>query len=151
MTKEELAERLNGREYGNEITVQEEKIAKESGLVAVFGGSDDLCEFRGAIYDEFGAYNGGEFAINEKGQIVPTEIEDRDEDVLDRYHVTDTVKRMIASAVMIRAKWSDGRGYSWVIETDIPHATFDILEDGEKFCRGIVFSMADLKAPAKAA
>jgi len=30
-------------------------------------------------------------------------------------------------------------------ETDIPHETFDIYEDGEKFCRGIVFSIDSLK------
>jgi hypothetical protein len=33
---------------------------------------------------------------------------------------------------------------SWSYETDIPHATFDVLEDGEVYCRGIVFALADL-------
>ena len=42
MTAKELAELLNGREYGNEITSDEEKLAKESGLVVVFGYSDDM-------------------------------------------------------------------------------------------------------------
>lgn len=28
---------------------------------------------------------------------------------------------------------------------EIPHETFDIFEDGEPFCRGIVFSVNDLK------
>lgn len=32
-------------------------------------------------------------------------------------------------------------GYDWVYETNIPHATFDIYDDGEKYCRGIVFEM----------
>lgn len=35
-------------------------------------------------------------------------------------------------------------GYSWIYNTNIPHATFDIYEDKEKFCRGIVFSLRDL-------
>lgn len=26
----------------------------------------------------------------------------------------------------------------------VPHATFNVMEDGEKFCRGIVLSMDDL-------
>lgn len=60
MTKEQLAERLNGRQYGREITREEEKLAKESGLVVIFGASDDLCEMRGVIDDEFGCYDGGE-------------------------------------------------------------------------------------------
>ena len=65
VTKEQLAERLNGRQYGREITREEEKLAKESGLVVVFGASDDLCEMRGAIDDEFGCYDGGEIECEE--------------------------------------------------------------------------------------
>ena len=33
---------------------------------------------------------------------------------------------------------------SWSYLTDIPHKTFDIMEDGEIYCRGIVFSLDDL-------
>jgi hypothetical protein len=35
---------------------------------------------------------------------------------------------------------------SWKIQTDIPHETFDIMEDGELFCRGVVFHVDDVKA-----
>lgn len=65
MTKEQLAERLNGRQYGGELNREEEKLAKESGLVVIFGASDDLCEMRGAIDDEFGCYDGGEIECEE--------------------------------------------------------------------------------------
>ena len=44
----------------------------------------------------------------------------------------------------LEAVWCDGDEYSWTYKTDIPHATFDVMEDGEKFCRGIVFSVNDL-------
>jgi hypothetical protein len=43
----------------------------------------------------------------------------------------------------IEAIWGKD-GYSWTYKTDIPHATFDIFEDGEKFCRGIVFDIKSL-------
>lgn len=65
VTKEQLAERLNGRQYGSEITREEEKLAKESGLVVIFGASDDLCEMCGAIYDEFDCYDGGDIECEE--------------------------------------------------------------------------------------
>lgn len=53
MTKKELAERLNGRQYGDSFEdVLEE--AKQSGLVIVTGALDDLMEFEGAIRDEGG-------------------------------------------------------------------------------------------------
>jgi hypothetical protein len=38
----------------------------------------------------------------------------------------------------IDAVWCEGE-YSWTYKTNIPHATFDIWEDGEKYCKGIVF------------
>ena len=60
MAKEQLAAKLNGRQYGNEITREEEQTAKENNLVVIFGASDDLCEMRGAIDDEFDCYDGGD-------------------------------------------------------------------------------------------
>lgn len=45
----------------------------------------------------------------------------------------------------IRAVWcSPDTDFSWAFETDIPHETFRILEDGEHFCLGIVFALEDL-------
>lgn len=43
----------------------------------------------------------------------------------------------------IDAVWCDGE-YSWTYDTNIPHATFDIYDDGDKFCRGIVFDKREL-------
>jgi hypothetical protein len=37
MNKETLAEMINGRSYRNEMHKEEEQIAKESGLVVIFG------------------------------------------------------------------------------------------------------------------
>jgi len=37
--------------------------------------------------------------------------------------------------------------YFWTIDTNIPHETFDILADGEKYCKGIVFSLNDIRRP----
>ena len=59
MTIFDFADGLNGRGYNNEITPFEEQRAKELGFVVVFGYSDDNAEFRGAIYDEVGCYDGG--------------------------------------------------------------------------------------------
>jgi hypothetical protein len=35
---------------------------------------------------------------------------------------------------------------SWLIETEIPHENFNIMEDGELFCRGVVFHVDNVKA-----
>ncbi len=48
---------------------------------------------------------------------------------------------------IIEALWApeSDPGYSWVYKTDIPHESFEVVEDGEPYCRRIVFSLADAK------
>ena len=48
MTPEEMAGRLDGCEYRAEVTAELRDLARENGLVIVYGASDDLIEFRGA-------------------------------------------------------------------------------------------------------
>jgi hypothetical protein len=134
-TKEELATLLNNREYLNEVPDDMDmgRIAAENGLVIVFGASHDLCEFRGAINDEFGALEGATIPIDKYGIV----INECDSDTCP--YCAEIVKQ----AAKIKAKWCDGE-IAWTFETDIPHATFDIIEDGEVFCRGIVFSLDDV-------
>lgn len=139
MNAKELAMLLTGREYGQEIDRTEEHQAKAAGLVVAFGASDDLLEFRGAIYDEVGCYGGGTATVDQKGLLPDFEDIDRD----DKDEMRDYFKRENSGAV-IRAAWEGEPGYSWVISTDVPHETFEIVEDGEPYCRGIVFALADL-------
>ena len=56
MTKEEFAKMLDGRQYREEMTSNEEKLAESHVLLVCFGASDDLLELRGIIYDEFDAF-----------------------------------------------------------------------------------------------
>lgn len=136
MTKETFAELLTCREYGNEIERHEEQTAKENGLVVVFGYSDDYTEFRGAIYDELGS---GKHEFTKAGVFKHED----DVEVLEKYDNPVTFNK-------IKAVWNPkddtGKAFaSWAYETDIPHATFDILDEGMLYCRGIVFSINDLK------
>lgn len=142
MTKEELAARLTGREYGSEITKHEAIDAKAAGLVVVYGASDDLMEFEGAIYDEFGCYGGDTALVDAKGLLDRSQIDDSDDEA-----IADYVARK-KHACTIEAVWSDAGNSCWSYKTDIPHATFEIVEDGEVYCRGLVFALTDVKAVA---
>jgi hypothetical protein len=146
MTKESLAALLNGRAYGEEIEKAEAAQAKAAGLVVVYGASDDLLEFEGAVYDELGAWE-GVTAVVFKGArgwcVAPNdrtalrEIED-DEAMM----AAITAQK---SGKMVTAVWAPaGLDASWLIETNLPHASFDILEDDELFCRGLVLDVKDL-------
>ena len=133
----ELAAELNGIEYPCCIPQHLKNAAKEQNLVIVYGASDDLMKLEGAIDDEIGACNGTKVMVDAFG-VLP----DWGEGIEDEATAEDYFKRK-PGAREIKEIW--GRdGYSWMYETDIPHATFEILEDGEKYCRGIVFALADL-------
>jgi len=145
MTKEELATTLNGREYPNKITHSEETASRESGLLILYGASDDLVEMRGTIRDEVSAYGGATILFGRDGKII-SPVEREDEDVLEKYGLLEVVKQRANKAQTIRALWcAEKGGPSWTFETDIPHATFEVMEDDEVFCRGIVIDTKDLR------
>ena len=141
ITKEELAARLAGREFGNEITREEEKLAKESGLFVIFGYSDDNMEVRGLQYDEFSCYGGKTFLMDSKGVLpwgsvsdIETEFEEEVRDFLDRKKI----------ALPLRACACETDYACWTYETEVPHAPFNIYEDGEIYCVGLVIDSKDL-------
>lgn len=138
MTAKELATQLSGREYGLEITLEEERIAKEAGLVAVYGYSDDNVEFRGAINDEVGSYDGTTVYLTKTG-ILEGPACSSAEDCECPYF--DAARKETKT---IKAVWHNEDGPCWTFETEIPHETFTINEDGEPWCIGIVFSMESL-------
>jgi hypothetical protein len=137
MTKESLAALLNGREYPNEITRDEEKAAKQAGLIVLFGASDDLAEFRGVIHDEVGCFDGGIILVA-RDRI----FEDNHECECE-FCGFDQLRKQ---AHPIEAVWGED-DISWQYRTEIPHATFDVMEDGEVYCRGIVFEAKSTEKP----
>jgi hypothetical protein len=138
MTKESLAAQLSGREYGKEITKAEAAQAKEAGLLVIFGASDDLLEFRGAFDDEIGAYDGTTCQVSASGVVPDWDfLEKDDEAVVERWF------SMKGKTKAVTADF-DVDGYTWIVSSTVPHATFEISDDGETYCRGIVLAVADL-------
>jgi len=141
LTKETLAKLLNGRERGDEMDEPEEIDARDSGLLVCFGASDDLLELRGAVYEEVSAYDGTTIKVDTHG-VQPTWDDPYEEK--DRDEAAEYFRRKDLPAIDIEAVWcdkSDPEGYIWNIKTDAPHSEFSILEDGGKFCRGIVLDL----------
>jgi len=132
MTKEELAAQLNDNEYPLRPTKVEEKEWKDAGLIVAVGVSDDLLELHGAIYDDFSAYNGTTIKLTDDGEVPKNLCED--------YRCPYFKEELKKCRHTITAEW-DKDGYSWVITSNLPFAPFDIMEDGEKFCRGIVVEL----------
>ena len=121
MTKEQLASKLNGVEYPH-IPPELVSLAIENNLVIVSGYSDDNCELEGIVRDEGSCFDGGNLYVNETG-----------------FCEEDCGGRLIC------ALWcpKDKGGAAWAYETEIPHAEFRMLEDGELYCIGLVCDAAD--------
>ena len=144
MTKEQFAEMLNGSEYRNEISRDQAKIAKDHNLLVCFGASDDLLEMRGIINDELGAWDGCTAVIyknKQEGYSVKTLEEFKEiQEILDDNDIDFSIP-----TISIEAEWSPKEPEcSWLIKTALPHASFDILEEGDLYCRGIVISGDDI-------
>jgi len=138
MTPKELAEKLNGRFYRSEIMTDEAEAAEASGLVVVFGHSDDYVCFRGAICDDYGAYEGTTVHLTSAGVL-----ENKCLDCDCPYFAHEQ-----KVAATIEAVWCAPDSPAWTFKTAIPHETFDVIdrdEDNAVCCRGIVFALADVK------
>ena len=134
----ELAERLNGTEYPLQIPSILEHDIRDAGLVVVFGESDDIIQFRGAIHGE-----GLMSDVEDTFFLDPAGLLPRYEEVFDEEEAGMFFLRK-AKAQAIQAIWNSGSSEDpacWRYLTDIPHASFDILENGEIYCRALVFSI----------
>ncbi len=141
MNKEELAQLLDGRQCRDEITREEEVMAKENGLLVIFGASDDLTELRGFI-DEETYPDDGRILFHNKKIFQAEEPFEPDQ----TEHMIEFVEKWSGIKIepqLVQVQW-DNEGYSWTYETDIPHATFEITDDDDKYCRGIVIDSKDL-------
>lgn len=125
---DEVYDIMNGREYMNELTAEEEEELRKSGVVAVFGYSDDNVELRGAVNDELGTWNRIEFYMTCDGLFEP---------------FCEQPCKLYSEAMLKAKKVTAIFDHGWRFETDIPHIEFNINEDGEMFCKGIAFFLKD--------
>ena len=107
--------------------------AKQKGIVVVYGQSDDLMEFEGALYDEFDCWEGKTYYFDEEGCIIDLREYD------NREYIAMTSNK-------IEAIWCDENSeWTWTYKTNIPHETFEMYDDDEKYCLGFVFYKNSLK------
>lgn len=131
---QEIAQMIDGVEYGKAIPLEAVELAKQSGVVIVYGASDDLMEFDGAFRDEVGAFEGGIAWMTPKGVFEPK---------CENSNCPYAAKER-DSAVIIRQVWCAPGQATWTYITAIPRTTFRVMEDGGVFCEGIVFRLEDV-------
>jgi len=142
LTKELLALALHGREYPFDLSADEQAQAKAADLVVIYGSSDDSFEARGAITGQQYVYDHSTVLIDTKGLLPERDNIDDDAELRDFFARETLAKKVEAIFASVAPE------PAWTYSTTIPHATFEIMEDGEVYCRGIVISMADLGGAA---
>lgn len=123
---------LHNREYRNEITENECYLAEELGFVVVFGYSDDVTVLKGAINSEFSSFNGREVFLDENGVIEECECNCK--------HYEDAIR----DKKILKSIWGVN-GYCWTFQIEgVEHYSFDILDEDEEYCKGIIFNIKSL-------
>ena len=131
LTLAEAALALHGNQYREEGTLELFEQCKEAGIVVVFGASDDLIEFRGAIYDETPT---GEVYLDADG-FIPNKCDCDD---------CPYFAARISAGDHTTLKSNFGaEDYTFTYDINVTHDVFDIMEDDDKYCRGIVFHLSE--------
>ena len=140
-----MAEMLNGRNYGYEITEEQEEIAKDAGLVIVFSYTDDWIELRWAINDYGISPNNKIFFIDKKDKEI---IKNLEHYTAGKNNLFKTIakeyfeKNCIELEMMTKRDWEYFLNYKLKSNTEV--ATFDIMEGWKKICEWIIFNINDL-------
>ena len=147
MNLKEWAEKLNDCEYGDELSNEDKELLEKDGIVAVFGYSDDNIELEGAMYDELPAYDeetyywfGKYFVSNDRINEFLNYVDD------DFYAFKPLIEPLFeknSERSYITSK--PGKDCQFEYETNIPCEWFNVMEDGNLYCKGFVFNKNDLK------
>lgn len=141
MKRTELAKLLNGCEPP--ISKDLQLRAARAGLVILTG---PWATFYGAIegevqlLDNYGTSTSGPAYFDAKGILpeyddIDTDSEADARDFFDRKRLAVKVEVEVNPAGHDRRRWS--------YTAPFPHSTFEMLDEGAPYCRGIVFSLAD--------
>jgi len=136
MTTKEFANMIDGRHYPLRLTAEEIDLAIENEIIIVYGHSDDLVEINGIFSEE---HPSDDLIFLNKEGIIKNECNNE-----DCQYFRDKLRN--TGRNYIDPEWCKTDEYDFTYDTDIRHDTFDIYEDeiGNKYCKGLVFSLDDL-------
>lgn len=136
MTIKDVALMLDGREYGSEVSPAEEIQFKNAGIVVVYGYSDDLVEFEGAVNTEIGIWNTGNIPLLNG---VPFDVPCATEEF--ETHCCPLLKEVAKMLKYIKARFGIN---GWELDADFPCEKFTVVEEGDACGVGLVYALADL-------
>ena len=139
---DDLVELIGDLEYGDDIPANADKLAETIGAAIIYGYSDDGVMVDGVVSDQGSAYDSNTLWLDRKGFLpINEDLTLQNDEPATVDECREIVKRF-DSAVKLKAIWGD-TGLAWRYETEVEHCTFEIREDGEVWCRGIVFLLPE--------
>lgn len=152
LTAAAVAASLDGCEYPFDPPRKDQDAWESAGLWVLVGASDDLFEIYGKGGDEVGAYDGTSVGLCREGLVSPPDVSDLELDGSDIDDSEEALSKLATwgrrrrAAIEIEALWCPpGESLSWRIQAPEGIGTpFNVMEDGEVFCRGVVISADEL-------
>jgi hypothetical protein len=136
-TLDDLVQLIGDLEDGDNTPETALNLAHQIGAAIIYGYSDDCILVEGTVADQAGAYGGGTFYVDSQGFLPLNSDLTLGEEVTTLNECRKLVRRFGKSVKVEVIMEQDG--YYWQYKTDWPHKTFEIKEDGEPWCKGIVF------------
>lgn len=131
MELKKFAEMLEGKPYEYpQFSREEIQIAKDNNFVIVYGASDDLVEFDGAICDEGDCWEGGKILV----------------EAIPGGGVVHKPVKTPTFVFNLEIKWckdkdENGNIIPWTYDVPIEHENFMIYEDEKPYCQGFIFKI----------
>ena len=150
LTKEKLAELLDGRDMTSEYDTPTWEDALYNNLVVLYGHSNYFIEVRGTVYSSIYSDGDDQLALVLAGEEISLDGKATFIDVpsilplsYDDNH--DDCPRRIAVQHSYYGDQDDAQNVYWEFDTVMPHATFLLNNSGKLFCKGIVIDLDEVK------
>lgn len=149
--KEKVANIIDGRKRGKEVTLNILQEASNNNLIIIYGKNDDLMEIRGAVnLDHISTGGTALYAvINSENNIFVIGEHDfgaikKARSMLDfempEFEVIE-MKKVPSKRIELNEGYINP---SWLVYSKIPYAEFDIMDGKEIFCRGAVIDVNEI-------
>lgn len=121
----EIKSRIDKIDIKQEIPKDVQVLAKDNNILIAYGGSDDLLELRGAINEEYGAWEGFDPRVMSG----------------DGRREIEVLKKLLSIDLVMNWCPNDELSGNFTLKEGVEFEEFDIIEDEEVFCRGVIVQM----------
>ncbi|MBQ8806584.1 MAG: hypothetical protein IJZ68_09100 [Bacteroidaceae bacterium] len=129
MNIKEFAENLGTRPTGDEVPYHMVCEAQHQRYLVIFGASDDLVEICGHHHYEFDAFRPTTLYVTR-----------------NRVYSSDEIHPTTAKPIHVEYSTPTATNPAlWKLTTEIPHATYNIMDGDELFCKGLVIDLNNLE------